>query len=200
MEALEHNALVAVMIRVREWVDEAVCWPTDLPQLVDPAVDDVLPSAPQNMPALDVIAERASAERDLALDHNDALDRKLTTMITAGGAYFGLIAGSLIISDQFAGTIEVAIAALVVVALGTVVALYGLTPRAFRGTDVDWLLEHATFDEPEIVKLLIAHQDRYVASLGRRILVLKGCALRRSGWLLVASLVLTLIAILTGGV
>gem|GEM_PF-4927565 len=174
-----------------------MCWPLALPVVTDREVLGLLPDEATSAPALEVVAERAIEERNLVRDHNDALDRKLTTMITALGAYFGLVGGSLIISDEFTGQRAWAIAALSLVAAGVALALYGLTPRAFGGVDVEWLLTHAIGDEPGTVTLLMAREDQYVAELGRRILTVKGCILRRTGWLLVLSLLLTVVAILT---
>ena len=151
---------IRVLRRLNRFFDHVLVWPQPVAAVNDRAAADVLSALPAARPSLGLLAQRAREHRKEVIDHNDALDRKLTTMMTAAGAYFGLLVNATV-RDSTTNDSPWMLLALVMAVLSVLVALYGLTPRAFNAPNLEWLVSAAVDDEEDTVADLAAPRSAY---------------------------------------
>lgn len=190
---------IRVLRRLNRFFDYLLVWPQHVAAVNDRAAADVLSALPAARPSLGLLAQRAREHRKEVIDHNDALDRKLTTMMTAAGAYFGLLVNATV-RDSTTNDSPWMLLALVMAVLSVLVALYGLTPRAFNAPNLEWLVSAAVDDEEDTVTWFLLHQDLHISHVGRAILHVKGSGLRKAGAMLFLSVCLTMTVTIVEGV
>ena len=143
---------------------------------------------------VEVLLELATRERQDSNDHLDVVERKLTAVLTAAGAYVAILAGLGFTAER-----QLLFGGVALGGLAALVSVWGLWPQRFPAPELKAINERlAALHVGDVRRILLAAETAMVytsRSLGNR----KACALRWAAGLLAAALLLTVSAIVIAG-